>query len=828
MNKAMDKYRVQRRFVAAAALSLVGACTSTDEQEPSPKDSGADVAADAGPVNDVVAADVPVTTDTAPGADTTCSCATVQCGTPPGCIQSCGACPAGAKCVYNICKMAPPKMKLKPLGAWCGPYEGCKPPGSGASQTDLNNYWDCLDQQCETKDCSGGVCTKKCTITKDKLINHTGEAGFDGIEDPDTDSECAGAVDGPHGSKYRCIELRSEVQVAQGQSYQLCRAGFTFAPCDANADCLEGETCQIIYIMGEYETRCRPTHKQPEGEPGKLFSHACNNNPYSGDVALCQSGTCFGWGCMEFCEKDSDCITAPGACQAGKCPDGDACKDDTDCSAWKCDPGHTIYSNVEKTFQMCWPKKCSVDADCGDSEFYCRLAYNGVDDPAGDPDPDDPNAVILPGWDNYCRRRLPDSVKKGEFCDPWSNNDIEQHAPCQNPFECDNGVCGGYCNVDGDCPTDMRCGVSDLRFDTDDPDDGLYDVFLAYGACVHMPDATTVCHAQADCKEGLCKGWSHGLAGSKDDGKKGAKKAYTSDGLCVTPAPSKGDYGDTCGPMAKEALCKSGWCANTVSSSGKSQVGFCTDLCASRAECNPSVNLYGTTYKSVCRSYKQTYHETLPPLDDLYLPYCWVANAKGSLADCSETKVCLSAKEACRAYPIAFGPDQAMKVEYWCYWNQNSSGKQPSKKVGAKCDLESNNYECLGGYCLTDVAPGDGYCSRICAEDADCGSDLDGMYCDKSNMGWPGLPRDDPALAAVVPLCRKKKTCIPCSWDYQCAGDYRCTNIGGPATLANRRCAPPCTEDKDCAGFTSGSKCNPAKDLSGKTLDHKVCTPACK
>ena len=816
-------------LLATALLIGAAACGGEDGDTKEPPATQPDVAVDAGPTDDAKSEDVPVVVDAGPVADAgpdKCSCKIVQCGIPPGCAQSCGACPAGNKCVNNVCKSPPPKMKLKPLGAFCSAYEGCKPPGSGASQADWNAYYDCLDEQCETQDCSSSVCTTKCNITKDKLINHTGEKGIDGIEDPDSDSDCAGAVDGPHGSKYRCVELRSEAQVNQGQSYQICRAGYTFKPCLANAECPEGEACQLIYLMGIYQTRCRPKHKQPDGQPGKRFSHACNSNPFNGDVALCESGTCFGWGCMEFCKSNDDCVTAPGACKAGKCPNGVACKGDADCSAWRCDPDHKIYSNVEKTFDMCWPKECSVDADCGDPEFYCRLAYNGVQSPDGDPDPDDPDGLIMPGWANYCRRRLPGSVAKGELCDPYSNDDIETHAPCQSPFECDNGVCGAYCDADGDCPASMKCGVSDLRFDPDDPDDGLYDVFLAYGGCVHMPDATTICHAQADCPDGHCKGWSHEVKSGKGD--KGGKKAFTADGLCVTPDANKGSFGTSCGALAKEKLCNSGWCANSVSGSGNAQVGFCTDLCSGRAECKPTVDLYGNTYKSICRSYKQTYHQTLPPYDDLYLPYCWVTNSKASLEDCSEKKFCTSTKEACRAYPIAWGPDKPMTVEYWCNWNQNSSGKQPSKKVGAVCDLDSNDYQCLGGYCLTDVAPGAGYCSRICAEDADCGTTTDGMFCDQGNMGFPGLPRSDPKMAAVVPICKKKKSCIPCSWDYQCAGDYRCTNLGGPATLANSRCAPPCEAVKDCALADGGLECKPAVDRNGKALKHKVCTPSCK
>lgn len=803
-----------------AALVLAAGCGGEDPA-PATADSGAQVVADTAQDAAADAGEPDLGAPSDLGQDSGCSCAGIECGYPLGCATSCGPCPQGKKCSNNKCIVGPPSKKLKKMGQWCGPYLDCQPPPSGASDVDLQNYYACLDDQCETNDCSGNVCTSKCVITKDKVANHSGEKGADGIEDPDADSDCAGAVDGPHGEAYRCIELRSEAQIAQGQNYQICRAGTTFKPCENNADCPGGENCHLLYLMGEYQNRCQPKFKQPSGKEGATFSHACNSNPFAGDLSLCQSGTCFGWGCMEFCKTDQDCVTAPGACKASKCPDGAACKDDTDCSAWRCEAGHTIYSNVDKTFQMCWPKHCSVDKDCNDEEFYCRLAYNGVANPNGDPDPDDPNKVIKPAWDNYCRRRLPGTVAKGENCDPYSTDNIKTYAPCQNPFACDNGTCGGYCDGDGDCPTGMSCGVSDIRFDTDDPDDGIYDVFLAYGSCVSLPGASTKCYAQADCGDGFCKGWSHANAAAVDDKE---APAWTSDGMCVIADGKKGSFGATCGALGDGKLCKSGWCANTTSGSGKAQAGFCTDLCGGRDECPPAVKLYNTSYKTVCRSYKQTYNETAPPMDDNYLPYCWVSNNNASLEDCSGDKICASAKEACRAYPIAFGPDKPIKMEFWCSWNQNSSGAQPDKKDGEQCELESSGYQCLGGYCLSDSTAGKGYCSRLCGEDADCGPATDGMFCDLSNMGFPGLPRADANMAGIAPMCRKKKACIPCNWDHDCGGDFRCTNIGGPGTLANLRCAAPCLADKECG---DGGTCKAAIDSNGKPTAGKVCAPKC-
>ena len=94
-------------------------------------------------------------------------------------------------------------------------------------------------------------------------------------------------------------------------------------------------------------------------------------------------------------------------------------------------------------------------------------------------------------------------------------------------------------------------------------------------------------------------------------------------------------------------------------------------------------------------------------------------------------------------------------------------------------------------------------------------------------MSFPGFPRMDKDKAAIVPMCMKTKSCIACDYDYQCAGDYKCTNLGKGGTLANTRCAPSCTTDKDCAAADGGTKCVPAVDGEGKDLAHKVCKPGC-
>ncbi len=821
------------RVLIGALIGVLAVAAGCGEDATDPDKSGsqqdAGTTADAGPTDTGATDAGPADTGTAPkdaGPDK-CSCKGKQCGFIAGCAKSCGACAIGMACQDHVCVPKPQAKQLK-FGSYCGAGKACKMPPSGSSQGKWDEYYACLDGMCETNDCSGSLCTKKCNILADKKINHSGEDGDDGIEDPGADSECSDAAKGNQGDVFSCVELRSKAQLGQGSSsFAMCRPGQGFKPCKANSECPAGEVCRLLYVYGEYQTRCQPPVQQPDGKPGLAFSEKCNRNPAAGPVGLCRADICFGMGCMEFCKTDDDCITDPGACKAGKCPDGKACKGDADCSAWKCDPGHTIYSNVDTKFDLCWPKECGLDKDCGDG-FYCRLLYNGVSNPEGDPDPADPKKVIKPAFENRCYRAAPDAVAKGEKCDPYIGDGDETYAPCRDPYRCENGVCGGLCKSDADCPAKMRCATREYGFDLDDPEDGRDDVLLDFGHCVYMPTTGTpkTCFGQGDCgKDQHCRAWEH--APELPKGATPVSYKYTVSGLCTDNDKDKGDFGDHCGSQYGAKLCNSGSCFNTTNSSGNAQAGYCVDLCSGKADCAQSIELYGTKYGSVCRSSLWGLNGTFDPRDDVYRPYCRPSSSTATLQDCSKTLSCSDKTDACRAYPIAFGPDKPVKVELWCTNNHNgSSGPPVLKDVGEACDLESNDYQCRGGYCLSDSKPGKGYCSRICGSDLHCDT-KDGMFCDKANMGFPGTPRADLKMAGLVPMCRKKKACIPCAWDYQCAGDYACTNIGGAGTLARLRCAPRCKTDADCKGKDGGAKCLPALSEDGDDLGHKVCKPAC-
>ncbi len=841
-----------------ACAMLVTACGTSGgstSEKPTTDTSGGDTTGgdtttgtDAGAKTDTTAKVDSSSGKTDAGSNDPCECtAEKQCGFIPNCPLSCGACQQGKKCVANKCVVDDNKPPVtggtKELGEFCGPTKDCQAPPQSDNEAQyqqaLQAYYQCLNSQCKGGTCLGNICTMQCKIKKDEINNATGEKGADGIEDPDEDfSDCVTDIkDGPKGKKFRCVEYRSEAEVSQGQSLQFCYAGETFKECKNDGDCIDGESCQLQRIYGKFALRCAPAYKNPDASPGQKSSYLCNNNIIKGDIKLCTNGMCTGIGCRSFCKSEADCNTASaGDCKAGKCPNGGACTTDMDCSAWTCTKGLKLYSDLEDTFDLCSPKACEGDANCP-SEFFCRISYNGVKNPAGDPDPDDPNKITKPGWGHICQRRKDAVAKVGEACDAFPTDDDDTYKPCETlDWYCSmgNGICGNICKADSDCAKDMKCPALEFPFDLDD--DKTYETFLPTGLCNSTKGNVKKdpCYSNNDCKgaavdgkDQSCKAWSWNVELPSETTGAAAETFITSGGLCVDSDAKKGNYGDFCGSQSPIKHCNSGTCL-TLSSGA----GLCTDLCNQRTDCKDPVTIQGQTFKSYCTSISVGgFNGTAAPYDDYRRAYClWT---QSSVDDCKDTKTCKSNTEACTPRVILWGPDKAAKVEYWCNTVQNYAASQndppppqPSKEVGDECDLEADLIQCKTMYCMRDVKTGKGYCSKPCNGDADCPSGK-GLHCAKDNMGFPGFPRMDKTKAAIVPMCMKAKSCIGCEYDYQCAGDYKCTNLGKGGTLANLRCAPSCEADNDCAAVDGGIKCVPAVDTDGKELGHKVCKPGC-
>jgi hypothetical protein len=734
---------------------------------------GADVASDA---TADVGDDVGQNDATVGPADTAgCSCAAVgaQCGFLANCAASCGACPSGKKCEANKCVVGSVGVKKVPFGGACGPTKECVFPAAGSAQGAYDAYYDCIDDECEDGRCRNGVCIKQCVMSKDSVHNASGKTGSDGVEDPKESSECDDAIDGPYGDSFRCVEFRAPADVLKGSSSAFCYPGKTWKPCGGSAECDAKESCQLRYVFGQYGTYCVPKLKPADNKAHVGLTASCNTNPFLGEVETCDSNWCSStWGCRAFCKDDNDCVTSVGACAGGVCTNQagkKSCAGDADCSAQMCKKGLKYYSNVEQTFNMCYPKTCALTTDCPDGSG-CRLNSNGVTSPSGDPDPDNPKKVIMPGWSNLCLPHKTGGVKAGELCDIYPSDANADDPFCENPSFCRDGFCGNLCVADTDCATNMKCGATEFGFDTDD--DGLYDYRIASDLCVGLPGKGTDCDDNSDCAATqACKPWLH-KTGSKLPG---GLPAYTSSGSCIDKIPGRAQYASYCGAGKDGVQCQTDVCLSVFSGQN---YGICSDACDSRFDCPAKVKIGNFTYKSLCSSRWEMGNQTLlDPNDDVYAPVCWPSADANSLEDCAATRKCTLTGEACSARVITRGPDTAAKVEYICTRVNGSSDPAPDKNVGDPCDPEGDVNPCKGGMCLEDIKAGTGYCSALCLGDDDCGGAGKGIFCDLQRQQ---IPRLDAKKAAVVPICMKKSACLPCTYDNHCPTGSLCSNVGGP------------------------------------------------
>ena len=801
----------------AMGLSACGSSTTSSTAEDTAiggDTSGSDATSVADGTGDTVGSDG--------SAATCCADHGAECGFIKECPKSCGACSTGQKCDATHKCIADLKKPLKKFGEPCGQNKDCPIPADTTDQTAMTTYFDCINAQCEDGVCNAGVCTKQCNIATDDKNNTTGATGADGIEDVGATSDCGGAVDGPYGTKYTCVQLLSP-QNGNAANYIYCVAESSFKPCKADSDCDAGDACDLQLIYGAYQQMCAPALKTPVGtdgaytyKAGATLGQACNSDPTAGDLSLCANDFCSGAGfCLGFCKTDADCATQPGGGAGG----------------YACKANIKVASNPAYSASLCLPKDCQIDGDCGNG-FFCRPYWNGVKKLAGEPDPNDATKLVYPAFQPGCQPIAAKTVKPGDTCDPYVNSTgaTKPGAACQNPYACVDGSCGSLCKTNSDCAADQQCGVEEIPLDVDNPQgtgatDGIYDFELSLNICAYLPKAAGKCAASKDCSgaSSYCKAFVHKLDLPTDATPIGND---TINGVCVAPDAKGAKGGEVCGPAANDAFCDSGYCLNTQSSTGTVQPGFCADYCSSKSDCPASISLGGTSYKTFCRSLRLGYNNTLDDIrDDLWLPVCYPIAATNSLEDCSATKKCAAAGEQCLPMTIAAGPDSIAKVEFLCA----TVGATATKAIGEACNANpaaGADPECKAGLgCLPDAA-GKGYCTGLCSKDADCGSGNDGMTCDLQNQ-W--LPRTDISKAAIVPICKKAKSCLPCGLDTDCAGNSACSNIAATGSAADGRCAPGCAIDADCAGKDGGSKCVAALGTNGKATGKKVCAPAtCK
>ena len=828
----MQNFTSRLMPILAASLLAFAACTSgggngDDKDTIAPKDT---IATDAS--GDTAGTDTPGSdngsTDTGPDTGE-CQCGDKVCGQGIGGC-SCGDCGPGEVC-------SPAGQCVPPANAngnWCGPTAECiafipdpANPGEDMWNPDFDT---CRHQQCTSNFCLGAgapgvwfnmpVCSRPCDIVEDNVNNKTGAAGPDGIEDPNVPfSDCDNFEDGPAGTDYKCASFAAP---GSGLTVAYCVPGSHFANCNTDGDCPDGEQCMFTTLNGELGgQRCIARVKaDPEGAWGTVgMSQDCNlYDPFEGELNYCESGWCFGLGCVTYCEENADCDTTKiyegTGCVDGSCQgwDSKACSTDSDCSGWRCyTEGFQIFSDLEDyTPKLCWPLNCELDDDCAPG-FYCRYNWMGEFDENG-----------LPSWEHICLRQVEDGAELGEECDNDPNDNIPG-ATCKNEDMCVAGNCSALCLEDGDCGDGQLCTVYEFQIDTDDDEEA--DQSLPLQWCWSFPGSGTDCFSEVTCgADETCDVYE--IANYMDDPANPGTQIlhpdapYILKGRCATvdnPA-EKGAWGAQCSGAAD---CHSGFCLGADAATNTP--GFCTQVCAQHEDCPPISDGQGEELGGLCtRLMFANGGDWNTAFGNIYVGLCQGTSAKGG--ECGDDFTC-PAGEACSPFVLTFGADYMPSIDYACASNDNGEdGPAVTGTTKDTCDpsLEDANgnqvSQCLSGLCFEGVEDTDGYCSQLCDPNNDtCAADgTPDMICD-----WlETVPRKGAYAgnSGGFNTCRKDIDCTPCFGSGFCPGDRVCANLGqDDDTLSDYRCVASCTTDDDCAG-TPSAVCSQGTDGYGAAI----------
>jgi len=362
----------------------------------------------------------------------------------------------------------------------------------------------------------------------------------------------------------------------------------------------------------------------------------------------------------------------------------------------------------------------------------------------------------------------------------------------------------------------MLCNAYEVPvdFENDDKDDMIAPML---GLCVPFPGSQKECNSNKDCENSeTCKYFEFYTAGK-----------YDAKGVCTTTEAGMGDIGDMCGGPTG-VKCKSGFCIG----SSDTEAGFCTGVCNGKDTCPQGVMIGQTEYNFYCRTWLGGWGGTIKDsTDNVWLPLCWPTPKQySSLNDCSADTASCPENQACVGWASAMGATGAQKLELLCVGAYSVGADNQPKfnagTLGQKCDTTgeaANGVYCKSNYCLNDIKEGDGYCSGHCKTDADCSAGGADMVCDALTL----IDKPDTANDLSISICRKKKTCMPCNTDTDCAGDYVCINAGGQGLLSNRRCAPPCETNDQCTGTDGGTQCKVSLDENGAPESKKACIKGC-
>ena len=640
----------------------------------------------------------------------TCECAPncvgKVCGD-DGCGGECGGCPAGQSCTQSgQCIDAAPYVPGG-LGTYCGASETCAAeipdPISGLMVP--NAAWpDCMNLACDSGFCTGpglpgvalltaATCSKSCVITVDNVNNATGLPGADGVEDPGAPSDCTGFANGPLGAEWHCVNFG----VPGSPANSFCMPGTTYQACDAGTECPAGEGC-VITTMGGLGQRCFAKTQSGEWGESAMMTTQCNEDPYDGDISICEQGICYTMlGCSSFCETSLDCDTTQlfedtgcdGATNTCKGWPSKNCLSDADCSAWYCNDPAPLFSNIpEYTPQLCFPNVCDTVSDCPE-DFYCRWFYNG-----------EPGA--LADWEHRCLARDPEGVGLGEPCDSDPTDNIPGDT-CEAEDLCVGGYCSAICESDAECGEEQVCRVEVVDLDTDG--DTIADTTLPLSYCITLPGKDGPCKAEATCTDAqTCNLYETMVEG--DD------TTLTVGGYCQNSEPEWGTLGQSCGAAGAEVERCEGFCLGANETAGI--LGLCTQSCESHTDC-PDTTVEGVPYTFRCQTYVYSYGlDAEADEDNLYVGLC-VPNALGSSgADCSAELTCAAENEACNNLSITFGPDYAPGTDYVCLDTTNNGTYTPTKGLGEACNPFAAQDECKTMYCLADDTGATGVCTAPC------------------------------------------------------------------------------------------------------------------
>lgn len=700
------------------------------------------------------------------------------CG-PDGCGGTCGTCPAGTVCSldYSICLVTD---VLRPAGSICGQNAVCEPrienPVYPGTYYDNPDWPACTGYQCRGLVCDQGICSAACTISVDQVVNGTDVMASDGIEDQTAGSNCPEFTGAAWSGPSICV---SRGAVFPGEPAGVCVPWSSMAPCNPGSECGDGEYCGYIRIGSAVERRCLASIPG-----GAATGSGCGYDKPADRNTVCESGTCFSDWCTRPCDSDEDCTLSDSRCQAGLCEgSGRVCSLDSDCSPLVC--GSVMVDRI--TVRGCVARTCSADRDCPGDDLFCR-----------------PEVASLPAGpsvhEGRCRPATRGGEPVGSPCGPDLSGGVRV---CRNTDMCVDGVCTSTCDDDLDCFVQgpLRCAYRDRLYLS-----GYLGipVWLRSGLCLMSGYQAEGCHVDDDCSGASCTPW---VGGDRD-----APEVITT---CMKPVGESWPIGTACGDLANGNACSSGYCFGQDLDLGRA--GWCSQVCSNDSDC-PELTYMGTSpYTWVCGGLPILGGLSPSIRDDLFASWCVPVDASSSLENCSEKRECRTTGQTCMPLLRAGPPAPRDFVDYVCVARAGAAAD------GSLCDISRDGSDCASRLCVPTATGGVGFCSRTCADSADCAVFGDVVSCDAAPIG-----RSRAGDVLTADICRMTGDCVVCEDDSDCDSLHRCANVAASWWYQDLRCVRICSSDSDCAQ-SAGTVCSRIDwimSASGDTFDACM-TPVC-